>query len=147
MHTHTHSLFCHSLFHNLMTSVCTYWKHKMSYLSDPTCPQIYFIPQIGHLGMFLYYFSPAVHTLAVMHEVRGHFKGKADRIASGDSIYYSHLIILAGRRKVSSPRVIQHRYASQRVTVTITYCCYVHHFLHKSNCQFWLVLANTFLVQ
>ena len=48
------------------------------------------------------FLSPGVHTLAVMHEVFNNLKGKADRIACGNSIHHFRLIVLMDNRKTSS---------------------------------------------
>lgn len=58
--------------------------------------------QLYMLTIYCEFLSPGVHTLVIMHEVRSHIKGKADRIACSNSIYHSHLIVLMGKRKTSS---------------------------------------------
>ena len=51
--------------------------------------------------------SPAVHALGVLHEVRGHLEGKADRIACGDRIHHLILIVLWQKDFITHRRSIK----------------------------------------
>lgn len=56
------------------------------------------VPLIRAKGCFC---SPGVDSMGVMHEVRRHLKGNADRIARGNRILQPHLIVLERRESVA----------------------------------------------
>lgn len=78
--------------------------------------------------------------MGVMHEVRGHLKGKADWIVCGHRVLQPHLIILEQRDTINQMFL----YLVEK-SLAFTYQRDVHHVLHKSSCQLWFVLTLRFL--
>lgn len=85
----------------------------------------------------------------VVHEIRCHLIGKADRIACGHCIHHPHLVVLSQKQSPDSnfvPKCLQ-RHLFWRNTLISTYRCYVHDILHKSSCQLRAIPAKAFLMK